>query len=216
MSPPGAATYIGLLLALLMVQLPPQVAFAEEAGPPPCAQCLGRGVKTAAPFVRIAVTEVGMLVAAGAAWPEGYTPVRVRVNVRQFAKSWTEPPEFHFTRSVFASDNDWWYFNVFAHGLFGSEAYLAGRGIGHGPTAAFGYALFASFTWEYLVEGFFKQPSAIDLFWTPAAGALLGELRYQALRLVSRKVGHRPSRLALQLLLDPIGKLQRLMLGCRD
>jgi hypothetical protein len=203
-------------VTMLVAHLIPTVAPAVEDNTLSCLVCERRGVKIAAPFIRITVTEIGMLAVAGAIWPEGYNPIRVRINVNRFRESWTAPPEYDFTQPFFASDNDWWYFNVFAHGLFGSEGYLSGRGMGHGPLASFGFALFASFSWEYLVEGFFKHPSAIDLFWTPAAGALLGELRFQLYRLISNNVKHKRPRLLLQILLDPIGELQRVMLGCRD
>jgi hypothetical protein len=199
-----------------IISLLPVASPATEAEPPSCAARIGRGARIGVPFIHIAILEIGMYVGASALWPDGYTPTRVAKNWHQFKSAWQAPPEYHFTANPFASDNDWWYFNFFAHGLFGAEAYLAARGLEHGPTASLGYALFASFTWEYLVEGFYKHPSAIDLFWTPAFGSLLGELRYRAYRLVSEKVSRRPVRIALQVLLDPLGKLQRVMLGCRD
>lgn len=204
----------GVFVLLIGTLLCVGYGHAEEADtwPPTSLDTIGVGKKVGLPFVRIAFVQTLMQVGAGALWSDGYSPVRVRVNRAQFYQTWHSPPEYRRTPNIFASDGDWWYFNVFAHGLFGSEGYLAARGLGHGPTVSFLYGLFASTTWEYLVEGFYKQPSAIDLLWTPAFGALLGELRYQAYRLVTTRISNRPTRLVLQLLLDPLGKLQRVML----
>jgi hypothetical protein len=166
------------------------------------------------PFVRIALVETGMHAAAGALWPEGYSPVMVDRNQRQFEKSWTNPPELHFKANIFESDNDWWTLNVFAHGLFGSEAYLAARGWRHGPLVSVLFAVLASFTWEYLIESWYKPPSAIDLFWTPLFGTLLGELRYQAYLAVTRKISKKGLKKALQILLDPLGSMERRILAC--
>lgn len=60
----------------------------------------------------------------------------------------------------------------------------------------------ASTTWEYLVEGPWKRPSAIDLVWTPLVGGLLlGEARYRLYRATDWGI--------LRTLLDPFGSLER-------
>ncbi len=79
---------------------------------------------------------------------------------------------------------------------------------------SFIYAAAAAFTWEYLVEAWYKRPSAIDLFWTPAGGALLGELRYQLYLLAKHRIAARVPRVLMMSLLDPLGELERLILGC--
>ena len=204
-------------LVVWIVVLQPTVGAAEERKVPPI-PCPTTGPpcekNSLAPFVRIAALEVGMLVVAGAIWPDTYNPVQVRKNARQFASSWTSPPEFHFDQPLFGSDNDWWYFNVFAHGLFGSEAYLAGRIFGHSPFISMAYAVFASFTWEYLWESWYQPPSAIDLFWTPFSGFLIGELRYRAFLAAKRGIAKRALRQTVLVLLDPLGELERFILGC--
>ena len=176
-----------------------------------CAVC---DKSVSVPFAHIGVVELGMVAVAVAAWPEGYNPLAVRRNVGQLEESWTHPPEFHFTGNLFTSDNDWWYFNVFAHGLFGSEAYLSSRVWGHGPFVSGMFAVFASFSWEYLVEAWYKRPSAIDLFWTPLSGILLGELRFRAYLAVTRRVSAPALRKSLQILLDPLGSFERRLLEC--
>ena len=210
----GAVRRWGVVFLLFEMQLCVEHAHAKEADrwPPVSLTSIGVGKKVGLPFVRIAFVQTLMHVGASALWSDGYSPVKVRVNRAQFYETWHAPPEYRRASNIFESDGDWWTFNVFAHGLFGSEGYLAARGLGHGPTVSFLYGLFASTTWEYLVEGFYKQPSAIDLFWTPAFGALLGELRYHAYRLVTTQISNRPARLLLQLILDPLGKVQRVML----
>ncbi len=172
------------------------------------------GKRVDLPFLRIAFLQVGMQVTAAALWPEGYNPITVRKNAHQFASSWTSPPEFHFDEPFFGSDGDWWYFNVFAHGLYGSEAYLAGRVWGHGLLVSTAYAIFATLTWEYLIESWYKPPSAIDLVWTPMAGILLGELRYRLLGAANRRIRNPALRITVRVLLDPLGELERFVVGC--
>lgn len=203
-----------LLAAVLAVAAPPGVSLASDAvsRSPTCRN--GCQKRYTIPAVRIAVLELGMHTAAGALWPEGYHPLAVQRNRAQLRQSWTHAPEFHFTGSVFSSDNDWWYFNVFAHGLFGSEAYLAARVWGHRPVVACLHALVASFAWEYLVEAWYKPPSAIDLFWTPLSGVIFGELRFWAYRRVSRRIARPGLRRFWQVLLDPLGAFERKLVGC--
>lgn len=183
-------------------------ACSSEAPPEPCSK------RPDMPFIRIAFLQTGMQAVAGALWPEAYNPITVRKNARQLAASWSAPPEHRFDEPFFGSDGDWWYFNVFAHGLYGSEAYLAGRVWGHGPLISTAYALLASFTWEYLIESWYKPPSAIDLIWTPMAGVLLGELRYRLLLAAHRRIRNRVLRVTVRILLDPIGEMERLTVGC--
>lgn len=166
------------------------------------------------PFVRAAVVQTAMYTASASIWPEAYSPFLGKENGRQFKESWSSPPEYHFTPNVLASDNDWWYFNLILHGLFGSEMYLAARDWGRSPTGALLFTIFASTAWEYLIESWAKQPSAVDLFYTPAFGVLLGELRYQAVRAAYR-MGNKRLGQALRILVDPLGELERTLLECR-
>jgi hypothetical protein len=168
----------------------------------------------AIPFVRIAIVETVLYVGSASIWPDAYAPTRVRQNFHQFKESWSSPPAYNFDPNFLGSDGDWWYFNLAAHGLFGSEIYLAARGWGHRPVIAGLYGVFASVFWEYFIESWAKQPSAVDLFWTPAFGALFGELRYQGLRAAGRiRTGW--LSLSLRILVDPLGELERAVMDCR-
>lgn len=179
-----------------------------DCGPPPCQK------SWIVPTFRIALVELGMHAGMLLIWRDSFDVTDTDGNRAQFEASWTSPPKFEPNPNIFATDGDWWYFNLLTHGLFGSETYLAARVWGHGPTVGFLFAAVASFTWEYLVEAWYKQPSAIDLFWTPMAGALLGELRYQGYLAAKRRIPTGAWRTALLVLLDPLGELERLVLGC--
>ena len=166
------------------------------------------------PFVRAALVQTGMYTACAALWPEAYSPFLGERNRRQFKESWSNPPEYNFDPNILASDGDWWTFNLLLHGLYGSEMYLAARDWGHRPAIAFLYALLASTVWEYLIEGWTKQPSAIDLVWTPGFGTLLGELRFRAVRATFR-IHNRALSRTLRILVDPLGEMERAIMGCR-
>ena len=193
-------------------------AIARERGDEPplpsrtvCPTCEKR---TTIPFVRTALVQTGMYVAAGALWPEAYSPFLGKRNLRQFKESWSDPPEYNFDANILASDGDWWTFNLLLHGLFGSEMYLAARDWGHRPVVAFLYALLGSTVWEYLIEGWTKQPSAVDLVWTPGFGSLFGELRYRAVRATYR-IRNRALSRTLRILVDPLGEMERTVMDCR-
>jgi hypothetical protein len=166
------------------------------------------------PALRIAVVEFSMHGGMLIIWNDSFDMTDVKGNREQFELDWTSPPKYEPDPNVFATDGDRWYYNLVAHSLFGSESYLAARVWGHGPTAAFIFAAVASFTWEYLIESWYKQPSAIDLFWTPMAGTLLGELRYQGYLAAKQRISSRAWRAVVLALLDPLGELERLILGC--
>ena len=52
------------------------------------------------------------------------------------------------------------------------------------------------------------RPSGLDLWYTPLAGFVFGELRYLAWRAASR-IDDQRWRLPLTILLDPLGELER-------
>lgn len=203
-----------VVLSVSVLLVAARTADASEQGPEAPVRCAECGRRVTVPFARIAVMELAMHTAAGALWPEAYHPLAVSRNRDQFTRSWRHRPDFRFNEPFFGSDGDWWYFNVFAHALFGSEAYLAGRGWGHRPVVAGLFAAFASFTWEYLVEAWYKTPSAIDLFWTPLSGVLFGELRYRAYLAATRRVSRGRMRRFLQAVIDPLGSFERRALEC--
>lgn len=181
-------------------------------GPPDCS-LLSAPVRAMMPIARTVVLDTGMYIGLVALWPHAFSP---SVGSRpQFAESWTRPPYMNPHKVFFEADDDPWVINGVLHGIYGSEVFLASRTMGHNGAISFLYALGASITWEYLIESWFHRPSSIDLVWTPVAGAVLGELRFQLVRLIQRRVSYRVPQQLFITLLDPLGQLERLMLGCR-
>jgi hypothetical protein len=124
-----------------------------------------------------------------------------------FARAWTTPPVFDPSRRVFEWDRDIFYLNVFGHGLMGSELYLRARQCGHGFLPSLLFTTGMSVAWEYVIEAWHAQPSAIDLVWTPLGGALIGEFRFAAWELA----GTLPptARRVVRAIVDPFGELER-------
>ncbi|HET9449472.1 MAG TPA: DUF3943 domain-containing protein [Aggregicoccus sp.] len=157
---------------------------------------------------------LGMRAGLSALWPRAYDPSRLREGVRQLGAAYTRPPEFHRGVPLLESDGDPWLLNTVGHGLFGSEVYGRARHCGHSALASLAGAAVASTAWEYSLEALHQRPSALDLVWTPLAGALLGEGRFRLHRLVrghGERVG--PLRRALLVALDPLGEAERGLLG---
>ena len=94
----------------------------------------------------------------------------------------------------------------------GSEFYLQYRKGGVEPLSALLITMTWSTGWEFLVEGWHNEVSGVDLFWTPFAGALLGEVRFQLLRSV-KSLSPSVGRHLLLYLLDPIGQLSSDIFG---
>lgn len=84
-----------------------------------------------------------------------------------FKRAWTSPPVW---------DEDVFFHNYLGHPYAGAFYYNTVRSQGATAWQSFGYALFQSTFWEYVVEALAEQPSIQDLFITPVIGSLLGEL----------------------------------------
>jgi hypothetical protein len=139
---------------------------------------------------------LGMRVGSSLLWPEAYDPLRFGEEGRNLRIAFTTLPDFRPQLGLLRSDGDPIAVNVAGHGVFGSELYLRARQCGHDALPAL------AFTWEYLVEGPYKRPSAIDLVWTPLVGGLLlGEARFRLYRATGSGF--------LRALLDPLGSLER-------
>ncbi len=82
-------------------------------------------------------------------------------------RAWTTPPVW---------DEDIFFHNFLGHPYAGAFYYNMVRSQGATAWQSFGYALFQSTFWEYVVEALAEQPSIQDLFITPVIGSLLGEL----------------------------------------
>jgi hypothetical protein len=156
----------------------------------------------------------GMRLVLSVAWPQAYDPFPLGRSGQQFARAYSQPPEYRRGSALLESDGDPWAINVIGHGLFGAEIYGRVRQCGGGPWQALAFAAGTSAIWEYGVESFSKRPSAIDLVATPVIGAVLGEVRYQTQRWLRRK----PRgfwRRAAEVVIDPLGEGERGLLGTR-
>lgn len=175
-----------LLLALLLVAAPPPVG--EPSWRVPLAHAGG--------------VVLGMRLAASAAWPGAYDPSRLSDEAHNLKLAFTEPPDFRPQLGLLRSDGDPALINTVGHGAFGSEVFLRARQCGHEALPALALTAVTSTAWEYLVEGPYKRPSAIDLVWTPLVGGLIfGEARFR----LYRATGSRFWRAVL----DPLGSLER-------
>lgn len=170
------------------------------------------------PSAHAASVLLGMRLSLSALWADAYSPVPTQETWRHLRDSYSRPPEFIAGRRLIESDGDPWWLNAVGHGLFGSELYQRSRACGADPLRALAFTALASAAWEYGVEAFHQRPSAIDLVWTPLAGALVGELRHRgwrALRGDSRAPARGLNRV-LMFALDPFGETERAALhsGC--
>ncbi len=120
---------------------------------------------------------------------------------RHYAEAFTKLPIFDTSARAFEWDHDPWTINVIGHGMMGSELYVHARMCNFGWPGSLAFAAIASTTWEYGFEANGVRPSAWDLVYTPLAGLLLGEARYQ---LAQVKV--------LRPIVDPFGELGRVAL----
>lgn len=122
------------------------------------------------------------------------------VSADNFVKAWTSPPDW--------DDGDGFVANYVLHPFMGAEAYLTVRNRDYGPIESFLFSTGVSVAWEYLIESWVQQPSAIDLVTTSPIGSLIGEARFQMRRRIAQ---WSPStgRNALLILVDPVEALHR-------
>lgn len=141
-------------------------------------------------------------------WPRPFAETNPATLSLHYHEAFSLPPRWDGSRPLFQEDGDRWQINVLGHGLFGSELYLRARTCRLAPWQALLFTGLASATWEYGFEANGVRPSALDLTFTPAAGLVLGESRYQAWR-AARQLDPGPLRTTLSALLDPLGDLER-------
>jgi len=132
---------------------------------------------------------------------------RQRIGLH-YREAYSRPPMWDSHRPLFQADGDRWQINVLGHGLFGSELYLRARTCHLVPWQSLLFTGLASATWEYGFEANGVRPSALDLTYTPLAGLVLGEARFQAWR-AARRLGHGALRTTLSALVDPLGDVER-------
>lgn len=124
---------------------------------------------------------------------------RIKDAGQNLKRSWTKPPVF---------DHDKWQLNYIAHPVGGMYTYLTERNHNRSIWRAFGYSLFTSCMWEYVIEGIAEQPSIQDLIVTPIAGSLLGEGIFQ-LTIMMRKNGFTLTEKIITTVINPIYVIQR-------
>jgi hypothetical protein len=141
-------------------------------------------------------------------WPEPFAETdRAKLGLHYHA-AFSRAPLWDGSRPLFQEDGDRWQINVLGHGLFGSELYLRARACRLRPWQALLFSGLASATWEYGFEASGVRPSALDLTFTPLAGLVLGEARYQTWRAV-RGLDSGAVRSTLSAVIDPLGELER-------
>jgi hypothetical protein len=143
-------------------------------------------------------------------WPQPFAETdRLQLGLH-YEAAFSEAPRWDGSRPLFEADGDRWQINVLGHGLFGSELYMRARTCRFPAWQALLFTGLASATWEYGFEANGVRPSALDLTFTPAAGLVLGEARFQGWQAV-RRLNTGPLRTTLSALLDPLGDLERML-----
>jgi hypothetical protein len=196
------------LAALFASASAPSAQGAEVAAPDAPAEL---APSWAVPAAHAGGLMLGMRVGVSLAWPASYDPTDWDAQREQLRLSFTRPPEFDARRPLLESDGDPWWLNGVGHALFGSEVYGRSRACGGGPWESLLAAAAASTAWEYVFEAPYQRPSAVDLVWTPVAGALLGEGRYR----LHRWLRARDPRSWLLFVVDPLGETERRLFGTR-
>lgn len=141
-------------------------------------------------------------------WPEPFAETKPLQLGLHYHAAFTQPPRWDSSQPLFEQDGDRWQINVIGHGLFGSELFLRARTCRKAPWQALLFTTLASGVWEYGFEANGVRPSALDLTFTPAAGLVLGELRYLGWS-SARSLRPGTARSVLSALLDPLGELER-------
>jgi hypothetical protein len=197
----------GLLLGALAFGFAARPASAEEAvvtKPPEPAIA----PRLAIPIVHALGLMSVMRLSEAYLWPHPFAETNsVRLGLH-YHDAFSLPPRWDGSRPLFQEDGDRWQINVLGHGLFGSELYLRARTCRLPAWQAWLFTGLASATWEYGFEANGVRPSALDLTFTPLAGLVLGETRYQAWRAVGR-LQPGALRTTLSALLDPLGDAER-------
>lgn len=149
-----------------------------------------------------------MRLSAAALWPEPFAETDVDFWLDSYGLALREEPRWDSSQAAFEWDGDPWPINVVGHSLFGSELYLRPRICQQSPLAAALFTAAGAVAWEYGFEANAVQPSVLDLWFTPLAGVLLGELRFQIWR-AAGKLDDPIWRGVLRTTVDPFGQVER-------
>ena len=143
-----------------------------------------------------------------AIWPEPFAETNLYDWAASYGRAILEPPKWDVTARPFEWDGDHWTINVIGHGVFGSELYFRARHCRNGVLTSLLFAGLASATWDYLYEGNRVQPSGLDLWYTPTAGILFGELRHVGWK-AAGSIASPFWRGTVRAILDPLGSVER-------
>jgi hypothetical protein len=126
-------------------------------------------------------------------------------------------PQFEGFKSNFTKgprvDNDRFFFNYLAHPLSGSEYYITGRNRGLTPWEGLAYSAGMSTFFEFFIEASYERASWQDLWITPVAGFVVGELRWQGKKALEDPKTGKPEGILnkiLYVVLDPFDPLYNL------
>lgn len=159
------------------------------------------------PLAHSAGLMVGMRLGAAWLWPEPFARTDVSGWLENYQTAFTSAPYWDGSQRAFEWDGDAWWINVVGHGLFGSELHYRTRRCGHSVLTALAFTTAASAVWEYAFEANEVRPSALDLWFTPLSGLVLGEARYLMYREAGKLRGG--LRHVVRGVLDPLGELER-------
>jgi hypothetical protein len=181
--------------------LPGTRASVEVFAPRPAQPLVVPAAHTAGLFLMLRASEALL-------YPHPFARTEVDYWGARYAEAFTRWPVFYPDRPVFEWDNDPWTINALGHALLGSELYYRPRRCGVSPLGSLAFATGATVVWEYGFEANGVRPSALDLFYTPIAGLVLGEGRYWGVRL-ARGIRDRTLRGVVTVILDPLGEFER-------
>lgn len=150
----------------------------------------------------------GMRAAEALIWPDPFADLRPSFMAERYADAYTKPPRWDSSLPAFEWDGDPWYVNAIGHGLFGSELYLRARSCRKSFVEALIFTGLSSAVWEYGFEANGVRPSALDLWYTPLSGLVIGEARYLGWSLGAR-IRDRTWRSVVVSIFDPFGELER-------
>lgn len=209
---PSAALLLVLAQAAASTGAKPVAAVAGRAATDEPAAGAAPPADLVVPLAHATVLMTVMRATETVLWPDPFA--RSEHFAAHYEEALSKPPIFDDSRSAFEWDGDPWYLNTLGHGLFGSELYMRARTCHLPWYGALAFAAASSAVWEYAFEGNSVRPSALDLVYTPLAGALLGEARYVTWR-AARGVRSPTLRRTLRVLVDPFGEAERALgTGC--
>ncbi|MEW6444293.1 MAG: DUF3943 domain-containing protein [bacterium] len=127
---------------------------------------------------------------------------------------WSEGSYAHIREALHSKpewDTDNFFLNYVGHPYAGSCFYLMGRNRGLGIFGSWLVSTCGSVLWEYVYEGLYETPSANDLITTSNVGFLIGEISWQAKKVLVKSDRTREAlwKKALIFVVDPWDLISR-------